>query len=64
MQVIFIEEGFSTNTIKSYLTAVTALLNHVSSTGEHEGDRAAARLLEGIYRSKHAIIRHDFFLGV
>ena len=48
------QENFSTNTIKSYLTAVTALLNHLSSTGELEGDRTAARLLEGIYRSKHA----------
>lgn len=48
------QENFSTNTIKSYLTAVTALLNRVSSTSELEGDRSAARLLEGIYRSKHA----------
>jgi hypothetical protein len=48
------QEKFSTNTIKSYLTAVTALLNHLSSTVESEGDRSAARLLEGIYRSKHA----------
>ena len=46
--------GYSTNTIKSYLTAVTALLSYVSSTGRLEGDRAAARLLVGIYRSKHA----------
>ena len=49
--------GYSTNTIKSYLTAVTALLSYVSSTGRLEGDRAAARLLVGIYRSKHADVR-------
>ena len=51
------QDEFSTNTIKSYLTAMTALLSHVSSTGRLEGDRAAARLLVGIYRSKHAAMR-------
>lgn len=51
------QDEFSTNTIKSYLTAVTALLSHVSSTGRLEGDRAAARLLVGIYRTKHAAVR-------
>ena len=51
------QDEFSTNTTKSYLTAVTAFLSYVSSTGRLEGDRAAARLLVGIYRSKHAAVR-------
>ena len=48
------QQNFISSTIKSYLTATTALLKYVSSTGDQEGDRAAARLLVGIYRSKHA----------
>jgi hypothetical protein len=51
------QQEFATSTIRSYLTAITALLNRVSSTGDLEGDRTAARLLEGIYRSKHAALR-------
>lgn len=51
------QQAFATNTVKSYLTAITALLNHVSSTADLEGDRTAARLLEAIYRSKHAALR-------
>ena len=50
------QDKLSTNTIKSYLTAISALLNYLSSIGEHEGDRTAARLLGEIYRSKQATV--------
>ena len=35
------QDEFSTNTIKSYLTAVSAFLSHVLSIGRLEGDRSA-----------------------
>jgi hypothetical protein len=47
-------QDFSRNTMKSYLTAIAAFLNYVSSTCQNEGDRTAAILLVGIYRAKHA----------
>ena len=41
------QENFSTNTIKSYLTAVTALLNRLSSTGELRGRTSDVRYRTG-----------------